>query len=70
MIGTLGILLNAVYFLRAYQRIFWGEEGSSSQNLTEINSREIFILIPLLLLVIGLGIYPSPLIDIIEPYEG
>ena len=67
VIGTLGILLNAVYFLRAYQRIFWGEEGASSKELTDINLREIFILIPLLLLVIGLGVYPAPLIDIIEP---
>ena len=45
VIGTLGILLYAVYFLRAYQRILWGEEGASSKELTDINLREIFILI-------------------------
>ena len=67
VIGTFGILLNAVYFLRAYQRIFWGDEGESSKDLTDISKREISILIPLLILVIGLGVYPSPLIEMVEP---
>ena len=67
VIGTLGILLNAVYFLRAYQRIFWGDEGASTQGLSEISVREIIVLTPLLLLIIGLGVYPTPLIDIIQP---
>ena len=67
VIGTLGILLNAVYFLRAYQRIFWGEEGESTKSLSDINKREVAILIPLLILVIGLGVYPAPLIDMIQP---
>jgi len=67
VIGTLGILLNAVYFLRAYQRIFWGEESASTQELSEISVREIVILTPLLLLIVALGVYPSPLIDIIQP---
>ena len=67
VIGALGILLNAVYFLRAYQRIFWGEEGESSKNLSDINKREVIILLPLLILVIALGVYPAPLIDVIQP---
>lgn len=67
VIGTLGILLNAVYFLRAYQRIFWGDEGESTKDLKDITKREILILLPLLFLVVGLGVYPSPLIDMIEP---
>ena len=60
-------LLNAVYFLRAYQRIFWGDEGASTQGLSEISAREIVVLTPLLLLIVALGVYPSPLIDIIQP---
>jgi len=67
VIGTLGILLNAVYFLRAYQRIFWGEEGESTKSLNDISKREIIILLPLLILIIGLGVYPAPLIEIIQP---
>ena len=67
VIGTLGILLNAVYFLRAYQRIFWGDLEERNSNLTDISFIEIITIIPLALLILLLGIYPSPLIDIIQP---
>ena len=53
--------------MRAYQRIFWGDEGESTKDLKDITKREILILLPLLFLVVGLGVYPSPLIDMIEP---
>jgi len=36
VIATLGILLNAVYFLRAYQRMFWGDLGDRNKNLKDI----------------------------------
>ena len=67
VIATLGILLNAVYFLRAYQRIFWGENSNKDMNFTDISLMEIITILPLTILIIVLGVYPSPLIDIIEP---
>ena len=65
-IGTLGILFNAVYFLRAYQRMFMGETNKKYLDLPDINKREIGILIPLTVLIIFFGVYPQPLIDIIS----
>ena len=65
-IGTLGILFNAVYFLRAYQRMFMGEANKTYLNLVDINKREIAILIPLTVLIVLFGVYPQPLIDIIS----
>ena len=65
-IGTLGILFNAIYFLRAYQRMFMGEPNVSYLNLKDINKRELAILIPLSFLIILFGVYPQPLIDIIS----
>jgi len=65
-IGTLGILFNAIYFLRAYQRMFMGEANPLYLNLKDISKRELGILIPLTILIILFGVYPQPLIDIIS----
>ena len=65
--ATLGILLNAVYFLRAYQRVFMGEVNDKYSDLTDISKREIATLVPLAIYVIGFGVYPSPLINVISP---
>ena len=42
---------------------FWGDF------LKDITKREILILLPLLFLVVGLGVYPSPLIDMIPLFK-
>ena len=47
IIGTLGILLNAVYFLRAYQRVFTGALNEKYNNLKDISSRELMTVIPI-----------------------
>tara|TARA_Y100001970_G_scaffold23342_1_gene27379 strand:+ start:1953 stop:3542 length:1590 start_codon:yes stop_codon:yes gene_type:complete len=65
-IGTLGILFNAIYFLRAYQRMFMGPVNNNYINLKDIGIREIAILLPLTFLTILFGVYPQPLIDIIS----
>ena len=67
IIGTLGILLNAIYFLRAYKHIFLGPLNDKYSKLTDMSKREIFILVPLMILVILLGVYPAPLLDMIAP---
>ena len=67
IIGTLGILLNAIYFLRAYQYVFFGKLNEKYESLTDMNAREIGIIIPLAILVIVFGVYPSPLLDLIHP---
>jgi len=66
ILSTIGILLNAAYFLRSYQKIFLGKLNEKYKDLPEINNREIMILIPLAFLVIFLGVYPTPLIDIMK----
>ena len=65
-IGTLGILFNAVYFLRAYQRMFMGEANKKYLDLADINKREVAILFPLTVLIILFGVYPQALVDIIS----
>ena len=69
-IGTLGILFNAIYFLRAYQRMFMGEVNEKYKGLKDISLRELVILIPLTILIVLFGVYPQPLIDMVSGAMG
>ena len=63
--STIGILLNAAYFLWAFQRVFFGKLNEKYTNLPEINRLELFTVIPLLVITLFFGIYPAPYIDLI-----
>ena len=65
-IGTLGILLNAIYFLRAYQRVFLGPLNQSYNKLVDINNRELLTIIPIAFLVLLFGVYPKPLVNMVS----
>ena len=64
--STIGILLNAAYFLWAFQRVFFGEINEKYTNLPEINGRELFTVIPLAVITLFFGIYPAPYLDLIK----
>jgi NADH-quinone oxidoreductase subunit M len=66
ILATLGILLNAAYFLSAFQRIFLGKLNEKYATLPEINGRELFTVIPLAAITILLGVYPRPFLEIIK----
>ncbi len=61
--STLGIVLTAGYMLWTLQRVFLGTLPEKWNNLTDIDSRELAMLIPLAVIVIYLGIFPSTLVD-------
>jgi len=65
-ISALGIVLTAGYLLWTLQRMFLGPENEKYSNLPEIGLREIVTLAPLAVIVIVLGIYPMPLLDLIS----
>ena len=64
--STIGILLNAAYFLWAFQRIFFVELNEKYNDLPEINRLELFTVVPLLIITLFFGIYPAPYLDIIS----
>ena len=66
IISSIGILLNAAYFLRAFQRMFFGKLNEKYTKLEDINKRELFTVIPLLVITIFLGVYPRPFLDMIK----
>jgi NADH-quinone oxidoreductase subunit M len=67
-IGTAGIVLAAVYMLWMVQRVFFGQcDKEENKKLTDMNWRELFIAIPILIMIFWIGIYPKTFIDKIEP---
>jgi NADH-quinone oxidoreductase subunit M len=63
----LGIVLGAVYMLWMVQRVFWGPVHiTANQGLPEITLREIFVVAPLVVLIIWIGVHPN---TFLEPME-
>lgn len=66
IISTLGILLTAAYMLWTMQRIYFGKLNEKWATLPDINELELATLAPLAAIVIFLGIYPSPMLNIMN----
>ncbi|NOX18099.1 MAG: NADH-quinone oxidoreductase subunit M [Chlorobi bacterium] len=66
IISTLGIILGASYMLWTLQRIFFGKFNEKWKDLPDLNAREYIMFIPLMIVVIFLGIYPSAMLDIMN----
>jgi NADH-quinone oxidoreductase subunit M len=64
--STAGIVLTAAYMLWTLQRLFLGSIPEKWKALPDINGRELFTLVPLAVIVIFLGIYPAPAINLMS----
>ncbi|HEX5497419.1 MAG TPA: NADH-quinone oxidoreductase subunit M [Mycobacteriales bacterium] len=67
VLATLGIILAALYILIMYQRMFHGPVSDKAKGFRDISAREAWAIAPLLALVLVLGIYPKPVLDVIRP---
>ncbi|HET9650230.1 MAG TPA: NADH-quinone oxidoreductase subunit M [Microlunatus sp.] len=69
IISTLAIVLAALYILIMYQRMMTGPVTPAVRTsvTTDLNARERVAMVPLVLLILALGIYPKPMLDIITP---
>jgi len=65
-LAVIGVVITAAYFLRTIQAMFLGTFNTKWGGLTEISAREIFTVVPLAILMIGIGIFPSPLANMIK----
>ncbi len=60
VIGALGVILAAVYMLWMFQRVMFGPVTNEENNkLTDINAREIGLLIPIMLFIVWIGVRPT-----------
>jgi NADH-quinone oxidoreductase subunit M len=60
----LTIILGAVYMLVAYQKTMSGEVSSRTSSITDLTTIEKWTLYPIVLLVVVIGVYPTPLLDL------
>jgi NADH-quinone oxidoreductase subunit M len=67
VLATTGIILAAIYVLYLYQRTFQGTVSEKVTKFRDVNVREVSAVAPLLALIIFLGVYPKPLLDVINP---
>ena len=62
-----GIILGAIYMLTLYKKSFFGEvTNDENKKLKDLGGRELTALIPLVVLVAILGIYPKPILNTID----
>ena len=66
--ATTGVVLAATYSLWLYRKIIFGQLIKDDlKDILDLSSREIIIFVPLILLTLLIGIYPIPVLEIIEP---
>jgi NADH-quinone oxidoreductase subunit M len=86
IVATVGMVLAALYVLWVYQRVMQGPvrgtaligavggpgtvTDPATARIGDLNKREIAVLAPLVVLIIGLGVYPKPVLDVITPSVG
>jgi NADH-quinone oxidoreductase subunit M len=66
IISTLGILLGAGYMLWTLQRVYLGKLNEKWDKLKDLDIREYIMFVPLSIIIIFLGVYPSAMLDIMN----
>jgi len=67
IIGTLGIILAALYILIPVQKILHGPTTPGNEKLADLNLREKIAITPVILVIVIMGFYPKPVLDLINP---
>ncbi|MBA4023575.1 MAG: NADH-quinone oxidoreductase subunit M [Gordonia sp.] len=68
--ATIALVLAAIYVLWMYQRIMTGPVTAGNEKIPDLKRRELAVVAPLIALLLVLGIYPKPVMDVIDPAVG
>ena len=67
IIGTLGIILAALYILIPIQKTLHGPVTPGNEKMTDLNVREKIAIAPVIAIIVVMGFYPKPVLDLINP---
>ncbi|MFC3994592.1 NADH-quinone oxidoreductase subunit M [Nocardiopsis sediminis] len=67
VIAAVGVVLAALYILWMYQRTMTGPTPEALAKLRDLSGREVWAVAPLLALIVVFGVYPQPLLNVINP---
>ncbi|MBP6179253.1 MAG: NADH-quinone oxidoreductase subunit M [Anaerolineales bacterium] len=69
-ISMLGLLFTGAYILKGIMKVLHGPMNEhwahGEHKLTEINTREIFVVVPLMVLILVIGIWPAWILEVIN----
>jgi NADH-quinone oxidoreductase subunit M len=66
-VAALGVLASAIYLLWAYQRVFHGRAEGANAEISDASGAERWVLVPVVVLIVALGVFPKPVLDRITP---
>jgi NADH-quinone oxidoreductase subunit M len=67
IVATVGIIFAALYILLMYQRTMHGPLLERNAGMRDLSWREAAALVPMVALILGLGFFPKPALDVINP---
>jgi NADH-quinone oxidoreductase subunit M len=67
LLAATTLILGAAYSLWMYKRVIFGDVANEKvENLQDMNARETFIMVLLAIMVLGFGLYPAPLVEVMD----
>jgi NADH-quinone oxidoreductase subunit M len=67
VVGAFGVVAAALYLLWAYQRVFQGRAEGSNATMADASTGERWVLAPVVVLIVVLGVFPQPVLNRITP---
>ncbi|MEW6665862.1 MAG: NADH-quinone oxidoreductase subunit M [Thermodesulfobacteriota bacterium] len=71
LIATVGLILGAVYLLWMYKRVMYGQiTKDENKELKDMSGRELAYLVPIILFIVWIGVYPKPFLEKMDASVG
>ncbi len=70
VVASSGVVLAAIYLVWMYQRTLHGADGGAGSGMGDLSGREIVTLLPLVVMILWIGLFPTTLLDKMEASVG